>query len=208
MIAPTLHTERLTLRMPRLADFEPRAAFYASDRSVYEGGPKPRAAAWREWASDVGQWPLMGYGPFAVDIEQMLQAFRHDIGHLAVFRGRHAFVFVPVFVSDRNRIERYIPELAAQDAAHFFKDHIDPEIIRNTVTIIIEFVGKEIHRWQDQIDRSIMFTDELEEILCRQNAFASFRINSAVIVKVKNVFEHFTVGKDLLFGHRPTGIAK
>ena len=47
MIAPTLHTERLTLRMPRLADFEPRAAFYASDRSVYEGGPKPRAAAWR-----------------------------------------------------------------------------------------------------------------------------------------------------------------
>lgn len=68
MIAPILHTERLTLRMPRLADFKPRAAFFASDRSVYEGGPKPRAKAWREWASDVGQWPLMGYGPFAVDM--------------------------------------------------------------------------------------------------------------------------------------------
>ncbi|THD85178.1 N-acetyltransferase [Aliigemmobacter aestuarii] len=68
MIAPTLHTERLTLRMPRLADFEPRVAFYASDRSVWEGGPKARASVWREWASDVGQWPLMGYGPFAVDM--------------------------------------------------------------------------------------------------------------------------------------------
>ena len=27
MIAPTLHTQNLTLRMPRLADFEPRAEF-------------------------------------------------------------------------------------------------------------------------------------------------------------------------------------
>jgi hypothetical protein len=38
MIAPTLHTDRLTLRMPVLADFGPRAAFYASERSVWEGG--------------------------------------------------------------------------------------------------------------------------------------------------------------------------
>ena len=67
MIAPTLHTERLTLRMPRLADFEPRAEFAASDRSIWEGGPIDRAAAWRIFASDVGQWPLMGYGPFSVD---------------------------------------------------------------------------------------------------------------------------------------------
>jgi RimJ/RimL family protein N-acetyltransferase len=65
--APTFHTERLTLRMPRLDDFAPRASFYASDRSVHEGGPLPRAAAWRIWASEVGQWPLMGYGPFTVE---------------------------------------------------------------------------------------------------------------------------------------------
>lgn len=66
MIAPTLHTDRLTLRMPVLADFGPRAAFYASDRSVWEGGPLSRNAAWRIWASEVGQWPLLGYGPFSV----------------------------------------------------------------------------------------------------------------------------------------------
>ena len=43
MTAPTLTTARLTLRMPVLADFGPRAAFHASDRSVYEGGPCGRA---------------------------------------------------------------------------------------------------------------------------------------------------------------------
>ena len=67
MIAPTLHTERLTLRMPRIGDFGPRAEFYASERSVWEGGPLSRVEAWRVWASEVGPWPLMGYGPFSVD---------------------------------------------------------------------------------------------------------------------------------------------
>lgn len=68
MIAPVLHTGRLVLRMPRLEDFQHRAAFYASDRSVWEGGPLPRNEAWRIWASEVGQWPLMGYGPFSVEL--------------------------------------------------------------------------------------------------------------------------------------------
>lgn len=66
-VAPTLSTARLRLRMPVLADFEHRAAFYASDRSVWEDGPLDRAAAWRIWASEVAQWPLMGAGPFSVE---------------------------------------------------------------------------------------------------------------------------------------------
>ena len=65
--APTLTTARLTLRMPVMADFAHRAAFYASERSVWEGGPFDAATAWRVWASEVGQWPLLGYGPFSVD---------------------------------------------------------------------------------------------------------------------------------------------
>lgn len=64
---PDLSTARLRLRAPDLADFEHRAAFYASDRSIGEGGPKDRAQAWRVFASDVGQWPLMGYGPFSLE---------------------------------------------------------------------------------------------------------------------------------------------
>ena len=67
MIAPTLHTGRVTLRLPRLEDFQCRAAFYASERSVWEGGPLSRKDALRIWASELGQGPLIGNGPFSVD---------------------------------------------------------------------------------------------------------------------------------------------
>lgn len=65
--APVLVTERLTLRMPRYQDFAHRLAFYASDRSVWEGGPFDRLTAWRIFASEVAQWPLFGFGPFSID---------------------------------------------------------------------------------------------------------------------------------------------
>jgi RimJ/RimL family protein N-acetyltransferase len=65
--APVLETARLRLRMPRYEDFAHRLTFYASDRSVWEGGPYDRDTAWRIFASEVGQWPLMGFGPFSVD---------------------------------------------------------------------------------------------------------------------------------------------
>lgn len=68
MSIPTLHTERLTLRAPQLADFEHWAAFFASPRAVHERGMMDRAAAWRVWASDVGIWTLRGYGPFGVEL--------------------------------------------------------------------------------------------------------------------------------------------
>ncbi|MCE8545143.1 GNAT family N-acetyltransferase [Ruegeria pomeroyi] len=68
MSIPTLHTDRLTLRAPQLADFEHWAAFFASERSVHERGMMERAAAWRVWASDVGIWTLRGYGPFGVEL--------------------------------------------------------------------------------------------------------------------------------------------
>jgi RimJ/RimL family protein N-acetyltransferase len=64
---PVLRTERLLLRAPRPADFEGYAAFYASDRSVWEDGPLSRAAAWAEFASAAGGWVLRGYGPFSVE---------------------------------------------------------------------------------------------------------------------------------------------
>ncbi|MBC58110.1 MAG: GNAT family N-acetyltransferase [Confluentimicrobium sp.] len=82
MTAPILHTERLTLRMPILADFEYRAAFYASDRSAWEDGPLPRAQAWRVWASEVAQWPLMGFGPFSLEDRQS----RQYLGEVGVYR--------------------------------------------------------------------------------------------------------------------------
>lgn len=64
---PDLSTARLRLRAPILADFEHRAAFHASDRAVWEGGPLTRARARRAVASDAGPWPLAGYGPFGAE---------------------------------------------------------------------------------------------------------------------------------------------
>ena len=42
---PTLYTERLTLRAPRLSDFEAYAEFRGSERARILGGPFTRAQA-------------------------------------------------------------------------------------------------------------------------------------------------------------------
>jgi RimJ/RimL family protein N-acetyltransferase len=65
-MTPVLTTERLTLRAPVLADFEPYAAFFASPRSGFEDGPKSRGEAWKEFASVTGQWMLKGYGALSI----------------------------------------------------------------------------------------------------------------------------------------------
>lgn len=67
MTAPILQTERLTLRAPRLADFERWAEFFASDRSRHERGPLDRIEGYKTWAADVALWTLRGYGPFGLD---------------------------------------------------------------------------------------------------------------------------------------------
>ena len=82
---PTLGTERLLLRGPRLADFEPYADFYASERSVWEDGPISRAAAWAEFASAAGGWVLHGFGPFSVEE----RASGGYLGEVGLYRASH-----------------------------------------------------------------------------------------------------------------------
>ncbi|MGB7261323.1 MAG: GNAT family N-acetyltransferase [Albidovulum sp.] len=68
MIAPTLQTERLTLRGPEARDYEPIAAFFADDvRSRGFGGPQNRNEAWRWFASMIGHWVLHGYSFWILD---------------------------------------------------------------------------------------------------------------------------------------------
>lgn len=76
---PTLHTERLVLRAPRLADFEHWAAFFASERSIHERGTMPRGEAWQVWAADVANWLLKGYGPFGMD-DRVSGAYLGEVG--------------------------------------------------------------------------------------------------------------------------------
>lgn len=63
---PTLRTERLILRAPAVADFEPYARFYASERSIWEDGPLPREQAWAEFATAAAGWLLRGFGSLSL----------------------------------------------------------------------------------------------------------------------------------------------
>lgn len=83
MIAPTLYTDRLILRMPRLEDFEHHVAFHASSRAAFEGGTKPRKATWKIWAGDVANWTLRGYGAFSVEMDGIF------VGEVGIYHPDH-----------------------------------------------------------------------------------------------------------------------
>lgn len=63
---PTLTTERLTLRAPRLSDFDAYAAFRASERAHFVGGPDNQIKAWGQFIGLPGQWAIRGYGRWIV----------------------------------------------------------------------------------------------------------------------------------------------
>jgi len=63
---PTLTTERLILRAPRLSDAAQHAAFYASDRAKFVGGPLTTEEAWRNLGLELGHWALRGFGRWVV----------------------------------------------------------------------------------------------------------------------------------------------
>ncbi|MDF1718579.1 MAG: GNAT family N-acetyltransferase [Antarcticimicrobium sp.] len=63
---PTLETERLILRAPGPQDFGPFAAFYASPRADFVGGPLNAEGSWRMLAMEIGHWTLKGFGRWTV----------------------------------------------------------------------------------------------------------------------------------------------
>lgn len=67
---PTLHTERLTLRAWTAADAPALAAYYASGRSRFTGGPVDANGTWRRLAYHLGHWRLLGHGGWAVEPRQ------------------------------------------------------------------------------------------------------------------------------------------
>jgi len=60
--APTLQTDRLTLRAPQVSDAPAFAAFFGSERSKFVGGPIAPERAWRVLAQEAGHWELRGFG--------------------------------------------------------------------------------------------------------------------------------------------------
>lgn len=62
-----LETDRLTLRLPRIEDFERYAELLADEEAArYIGGQMPRAAAWRKFLQMPGAWAVQGFGMFSV----------------------------------------------------------------------------------------------------------------------------------------------
>ncbi len=63
---PVLETDRLTLRAPKMADWDRWWAFTQDDRSRFIRGEEPMelGKAWRAFAHVTGMWALRGYGSF------------------------------------------------------------------------------------------------------------------------------------------------
>lgn len=67
---PVIDTERLRLRGLDARDFEAFAAFFATDRARFVGGPLDRETAWKVLARVIGHWTLRGYGTFGVTLRE------------------------------------------------------------------------------------------------------------------------------------------
>lgn len=80
---PTITTERLTLRAPTLADFDPLAALLASPRSIGVGGPYNRFAAWGLFCHDLACWQLFDHGALMID----LSATGECVGQIGINHG-------------------------------------------------------------------------------------------------------------------------
>ena len=83
MIAPTLHTKRLTLRPYRLDDFDAYCALLTSDRAKYMQAGLDRKGAWNWFTSDVAHWPLFGFGALMIDVS----ATGECVGAVALGKG-------------------------------------------------------------------------------------------------------------------------
>lgn len=85
MPGPTLVTERMVLRLPRLADAAPYMAVLMSDRARHIGGPMSDEDAWYDFCAEVAPWILHGYGSFAMEERRTgtflgLIVLHHDFG--------------------------------------------------------------------------------------------------------------------------------
>lgn len=78
---PTLETERLVLKPPVAADFEPFAQMWAEPDVTRFISPVPldRENAWRMFLRDAGHWRINGYGYFSV-FEKELNSYAGTVG--------------------------------------------------------------------------------------------------------------------------------
>ncbi len=64
---PVLTGARVILRPYRMSDFDRLVNHYQSPRSAYMDGPKSIGKVWSEFAADIGQWALLGFGCWSIE---------------------------------------------------------------------------------------------------------------------------------------------
>jgi RimJ/RimL family protein N-acetyltransferase len=64
---PVLTSDRVTLRAPRLEDFDSYAQIVCTDRGIYVDGPYSREDGWFDFLSLSSGWMLHGHGGWAVE---------------------------------------------------------------------------------------------------------------------------------------------
>jgi len=69
-IVPVVEAGEMLLRGYREADFEAFAAFAASPRSCFVGGPQGRWEAWKSFMAGIGHWGLRGYGMWIMECRE------------------------------------------------------------------------------------------------------------------------------------------
>jgi len=86
-VGPLLETDRLSLRPPVAADFEPMRQMFCDPQVVAHigGSPLPRADAWGRFQRDVGHWTLEGFGQFTV-LEKASGRYLGKLGHARFLR--------------------------------------------------------------------------------------------------------------------------
>ncbi len=67
---PQLGTDRLTLRAPRIDDFQAYAEIACGPRGVFLDGPLSRRDAWLDFAQLVATWVLRGHGLWTVTLTE------------------------------------------------------------------------------------------------------------------------------------------
>ncbi len=63
---PTLATDRLILRAPRVTDFDTYAQIACSARGQHLGGPMSREEAWADFSQMTSTWLLHGHGLWSI----------------------------------------------------------------------------------------------------------------------------------------------
>ncbi|MDX8351639.1 GNAT family N-acetyltransferase [Cognatiyoonia sp. IB215182] len=65
-LAPVVQTERLTLRLPRISDWDVLEPIWTTERAVHIGGPMSAEDAWLDFNQLVAGWVLRGHGALTI----------------------------------------------------------------------------------------------------------------------------------------------